>query len=579
MAAEAGLEAHAVVRTWLQDRDCRLWPWIDVGELERLVAALGSGADLLEGEEPLAIMLHDGPDRGGCLGTLAMIDNVLNPITWIVRSAMPRRVNWNYGALVTDRRIVIRDWLEAVEAEYAAIHEPTCTGGILSFFGIDFLNFTVGDTRHRLTVPGHRGLRRFLEVASDEARAGRIREQRVAAPEAEAGDPSGAVSFLGRIRVEDPRAAALLEVVSTRVASGRLSPTDGLDLARRVALLHRTTVAARGSRDGLWISPLRPQELDAFFESRLGRPQPEGEVDGLPSVRFVRDREWTKAAVGTLLLLGQGMLVLPRQDLLVSVVERSHPTAGTWTGYRIRISKVGGWEPLSEWESHTLCELHKALLAFEAQVLLRRAVLGTELDPVALLQADQAAVDAALVADAPRADPKLFRSTRSFASIHKKVDPLPPRSGLARELIPGHLKPPPSLRVPGAVTAVAMTNVIAGMTTMVLFSTLYCFGGVSVLDAIKVHLLSRVPNLNEEATTGVFMLGLLGQWGALLVLGPIRAVLGGVMLLMPGATRAFGVLSALLAVIGVCAADLPGLLAGVATVVLLTRPSVRDYLG
>lgn len=577
---DEALTAHALVRTYLRDRDLRLWPWIDVGHLERLVASIGTGADPLEGEEPVAILLHTGTTRGGCLGGLELLANVLNPIKWAVRSAM-KRIDWNYGALITDHRIVIRDWLDAVDAPYESIEDPTCSGGLTTFMGADFLNFTIGEERHSLTVPGHTALQRFLAIASVEAREGRIEHVRIGAPAAEDADPSGAISFLASTVVEDARAGTLLQVIATETQTGRLSGAEGLDLARRTALLHRATVSARGSRDGLWVSCLRREELTAFLESRLGRPEPDEHEDGLETVRFTRDREYGRAAAATALLLASGRLdaALPKGDLRVSIDERSHPTGGEWTGYRIEVRVPGMWQPISEFESEALFELHKALLAYEAQILLRRVVLGADKSVLELLGVPQEQVDARLVEHAPDVDPKLFKQTRDFANLYKRVVDLPARNAATQAELPSRLKAPPSLRIPGAVTAVVMSNILAGLTTLVLFSTVYCFGGVAFMTWLEEAVLSRIPGLNEEATAAMLILAVSFQWMAMLFLGPLRVFGGMIVLALPRTVRPMGVLLGLLGLGGLLFADIPGFLVAVPTLFWISRPQVKEFVG
>ncbi len=573
------LTAHALVRTYLRDPDRRLWPWIDVAQLERLVASIGFGTDPLEGEEPVAMLLHTGTTRGGCLQALDATANLLNPIRWMVRAAM-KSIDWNYGALITDQRIVIRDWLDAVDAPYAAIEEPTCTGGFGSFFGFDFLNFTVGEERHHLTVPGHKALQRFLVIAVDEAKNQRLVVERIPAPVAEAGDPSGAVTFLAHMRVEDPRASVLLQLVATSVAERSIEDGPGLDLARRIALFHRATVGARGSRDGMWVSPLRVEELLAFLESRLGVPERSESDEGLQVVTFHRDPEHAKAAAGTALLLLTGTLdaVLPKGEIRVTVEERTHPQAGDYTAYRTEVRVPGMWQPMSEFESKALYELHLQLLAFEAQVLLRRVIFGTAVEPEELLGADQEQVDELLAKEAPGASAKWFSSPRDFANVHKRVADKPPRFAMNREQIPAHLTPPAPTTAPSELVGIGFSNLLAGLLTTFVLAGVYCFGGVGMVQWLESAVLAKVDGLDEEATSGALMLLLMFQWGALMLAGPIRSLGGLIVLMVPRSGLIVGGMLVLQGFVGMLVLDLPGLFAGLATAWWLSRKRVREYL-
>lgn len=574
-------DAHALVRTWLQDRDRRIWPWLDVSTLERLIAALGSGVDPLEGERVHAALWHTSTERGGCLGTLTALNNALNPIQWFARSLVGTPINWNYGTLVSDERIVVRDWLDAIDAPFAAIENPSASGSMASFFDADFLHFRLEGETHTLTVPGHRGLARFLDVVTTEAREDRIARDRVAPPTADVGDPTGAQGYLERMQVDDERARLLLRAIHEGAATGALTGEQGLELARKTALLHHMTAHGRGSRAGMWVTALRRSELLAFLESRVGAPQHEEPEDGLDTWTYRRDRQWAKAAVGSAILLAQGKLdfALPKGDLRVQIAERIHPVGGAWTGYRIDVRVPGMWQPMAEFESNGLFRLHQELLAFEAQILLRRLVLGPDLGVEELLKTDQRQVDDLLLRQYPTAKPKWFRATRQWALVHRHMRLPLERRALARETIPRHLAPPPYAgAIPPQVANIAVANAVSGILTFSLLSTIWCFGGVGFLMWLEDAVLAQVPGLDEGATTGVMLLGLIGQWGGLLVTGPLRAVLGIVAIAAPRSSGAVGWLLVALGPIGLVFADFPGALASLLTLWWLTRPQMREYL-
>ncbi len=559
--------AHSVAGRQLGGPHVCLWPGVDAALLERMIASLGQGPDHLVGEEVVALVVERNTQSA-----LAWV----NPIRAGVHAAMAPKHVLDKGALLTDARIILRDVTERVAIDYDQIQSASVPGGFGGLF-LDYLKIVTPATSEKYTCGSHGQLALALTDLAHRARNGSLAQPRVAAPTATPDDPSGARTFSAARRANDERAAFLLKGVAFGLESGTLHPGSSLDMARRVALLHRTTVGGRGSHQGMWISPLRPDELKGFFSSRYGAPAPQAPLHGFETILYSRDAAAAAAAPGSgigLRVPGKSSQWLAEKQLRLRLQELTHPAAGRYTAYLVEAQGWGEWESLTGVHDAQLYNLHLELLAFEAQMLLRRLLFGYDRDATALLAYPDDETDAKLAQVNAAVDAGAFRVPRAFQRLDQ-IAHAPAATTLAGAS-GGHAAAQAS-SAPGSITATLWINLVAGMLSLTVCSCLWCLFGSSGQDGIEASI--NIPfgddidvDRTMRAYTGVVVGQTVLQW----ILGAVRIVLAG--LVVTRGRRKVALALVGLGAAGFLAGDTAGVLASLLTVWCMTRPAARDWL-
>ena len=568
-AEDRDLTPHELVRTYLRDRERRMYPKLELGDLEHIVAALGQGVDHIDGEQVLAQLAFGDDTRGGCLVLLAFVANVLNPIAWMIRAG-GTNVDWEHGAIFTDRRMIARDWVEAVDAPYEAITDVSYSGGFGAFFGWEFLKLAVHGDRFSIAAPAHRAMGKFLVVMSEEAREARVAHPDVHRVVSRQGDPTGAIGASAAIH-KDWRAETLFKAILAQHEAGKLTRSQSLGMSQQVWLHSQTTTGARGSSVGFWISPLSREELLAFLGTQLGRAVPVDAIDGSDTFQFDKDKDYARSELGSVLLTGHFEVRLPRGDVRLQLADMDGP-AGRWTGYRLTARVLGVWAPFNEVRASSLFKLHKMLLKYEGRLLLRK-VLFPERDPFDVPVSE---VKDRLTEVVPGADYRVFRQSRRQLKLKTMVKEAPPTKALKRGQVPARL-PRPKGKEPAAISATGMMHLGAGLVTTALLPVPICCGGTVVLAQISENFLEPVLGMPDEI--GALMLLMLLADTAILmfVLGPIRMLTAMAYLAAPRSMRPLMLMSSGIGVLGGVFGDLPGAAASALTLLLLQRQDVREY--
>ncbi len=565
------LTAHELVRTYLRDRERRLYPKLNLGDLEHIVASLGSGADHIDGEQILAQLAFGEDTRGGCLMLMAFVANVLNPIAWIARAAS-KSVDWEHGAVFTDRRMIARDWVEAVDAPYEDIGEISYSGGFGAFFGWEFLNLTVDGERYSIAAPAHRAMGKFLIVMADEVRSKRVTYPDVYRVAARQGDPTGAVGAVAANH-GDLRAKVLFDVVAAQHAAGKLTGAQGLALSQQIWLLSRTTTGGRGTSEGFWISPLTREDLLCFFGTKMGRASPIDSIDGYESFEFDKDKSYARDELSSALLKATGHfdIKLPRGDIRLQIRDMDGP-AGRWTGYRLTAKFLGMWAPYNEIKAGSLFKIHKALLKYEGRLLLRRA-LFVDRDP---FEVPIKEVKSTLVEVMPGADYRLFRKSRKQSKLKSMVVGAPPIKSLKRGEVPARL-PKPKGKEPLAISSTALLHGGAGLLTSVVLPIPMCCGVTALLGQIGDNFLTPVLGIPPGFIGFLILMTMADTLFLMCVLGPMRMLTAVAYLAAPRSMRPLVLMSSGIGVLGLVFGDLPGAFVSATTFLLMRRRDVREY--
>jgi hypothetical protein len=544
-----------------------VWPHIDVELLERMIAVLGQGPDHLEGEEIAALVVERN--------TQSAIEWI-NPIRAGVHAALAPKYDFGKGALLTDTQIILRDVTERVGIPYDQIQSATQPGGLEGMV-LDYLKLATPAGTEKYTCGSHGQLAVLLTDLSAHARAGRLTLDRMAAPAPRGADVSGAQTFSTARRLNDERAAFLLKGVVFQHQAGHIDAEAALDLTRRIALLHRTTTGGRGSHQGMWISPLRPGELTGFFESRYGAPTPQTPLHGFDTILYTRNEAHAAGAPGARISLrvkGKSSQWLAEKKLRLRLKEMTHPQAGNYTAYLVEAQNWSDWESLTGVHDAQLYNLQLELLAFEAQVILRRLLLGPDTDPATLLGVPDSTVDAKLADVNAAVDGSAFRVPRPFATVSQIAAPAQAAAG-APVYTPGGR--PPLDPAPGAVKAVVWVNVVAGILALVVCSCVWCVMASSWQHPLETYILAPLGDyIDIERTKRAYSGIVVGQTGMQWVLGAVRIVLGG-MAAKRGARR-LGLALVALGGASLLAGDGAGVLASLVTAWCITRPSAKAWM-
>lgn len=568
---DENLSAHELVRTYLRDRERRMYPKLHLGDLEHIVAALGRGADHIDGEQILAQLAFGEDTRGGALMLLTFINNVLNPIAWIIRAAQ-KDVDWDHGAVFTDRRMIARDWLEAVDAPYKDITDISYSGGFGAFFGWEFLKIAVDGEKYSIAAPAHRAMGKFLLVMADEARSARVAYPEPYRVASRPDDPTGAIGASAAIH-KDQRAQILFDAISEQHEAGHLTTSAALAMSQQVWLLSLTTTGARGSSQDFWISPLSRDELLAFFGTKLGRAEQVDSVDGYDTYAFDKHKSYARQELTAVLLKATGHfdVKLPRGQIRLQLRDMDGP-AGRWTGYRLSATVLRIWAPFNEVRAGSLFKLHKMLLKYEGRLLLRKALYPGQ-DPYDIPISD---VKDRLKEVVSGADYLMFRKSRKQIKLKGMVDDPPPTKALTRDQVPARL-PRPKGKEPATVSGTGVMHLTAGFITTVLVPIPLCCGGTVLLAQVDQLFLTPVLGLPDEVSAILLVLLMADSLFLMCIVGPIRILTAMAYLAAPRSMRPLMLMSSGIGVLGAVFGDLPGALASVLTFLLMRRKDVREY--
>lgn len=539
-----------LARFYLREPEAFAYPKMPLEHLEQLLAALGEGPDHLAGEQIVGLIAHKEGESG-----LWWFLGMLNPVHFLVsQSIESQRWDWAHGAVLTDRRVIVRDQAQVARVPYTEIAGVEASGSAAAFAGWTFLDLKLQDGSIRvLYAPNRAMVYRYLSS---------VLVQR-ATPESLRPLTRGALPETvdeATLDTEDLRAEALLTALRAR--DGK----DRRELARRVVLWSRTTTGGRGTHNGMWLSALRPKTMLDLCSAAFGRPEADANSPGI--WYFERDPEYGKSLGLTSLLLLSGRLAvsLPKGKLRLLMEE-----GDGFSRYQLEESLLGQWQPLSEANHLLMYDLNERILRLESRELLRRCVYGDETldDPYA--EAD-AALANALRAAAPSADPAWYNVGR----VHVRLSRYLPQFHPGQRSPPPHL-PRPVANVPGAFRAVATAHLASGLIQLTGMPLLSCCG-MTVFWWFPFELLLQAAGVSNGTSSDIAVAGSLGNIGFFVVQGVLEVIAGALFLAMPGRGMVAIQLWSVLGILSVCLMGFAPAAAGLMTLIALRTAAARLYL-
>lgn len=487
--SDTDLRSLDLARFYLKEQACFVKPRLPLAHLEKLIAAMGDGADHVEGEEIVALIAHRSDADEGAFWTMLQL---LNPIRFVVQKAVSSNsLDFWHGAILTDRRLMVRDDSRVVILPYDQIAGVRTSGSAAAFVGWTYLDLTLVDgTEPFVYAPGRKILHRYIQAHIDLREGGGT-----LVPSTRGPLPSGPEE--SRLELGDPRARALLDLLSGK--------EDSRDLVRRVVLWSRNTINGRGMHEGMWLSSLRPSALLALCAAALGEPieQP-GEVEGGEAWRFQREKDVARAAGLTALNLLAGNLgvVLPKGDVRLSMIE-----GDGFTRYRLEHQKLGKWGPLGETAHPLIMKLHTRFLEAEGRVLLRRCLGELAATDEECMEEIDDDLSARLRASLPEADPTWFKHVRTREQLYPKRSTLP---------LDGPLRPPPGLPravvlKPSTIQSIAVLHLLAGLAQLTIMPMLSCCG-LAGLWWLPLRYVMQAVGIDIDTTTMVTSVGSIGTF-------------------------------------------------------------------
>lgn len=563
------LPIEEIVRRNLVDSDRRIGPKLRADQLDKAAAALGTGPDPVAGERVLALVVHTRDNRAGCFTVLAM----LNPIRFVVRRAL-RVDRYDQCWVVTDERLTIRGGGTIASVRWDDVKRATASSGFGAFFGWEFLRLYDDTTElDSVMTPGHQSAARLVRAVVRARDGDGLQRERPPWPQAAGDDPAGLNAARAALDVDDGRAAVLLGRLQAAWLEGRVDDVETLDLARRIVLFARAVAWGRGSRDGAWVSPLRPAELRAAVESSvgpMGRAEPvEPGWSTWVHARSTADAAGRAVAETMLLLMATPKLdvVLPRTDIRLSVKEQPG-----WTAWRLDQKVAGGWFPLAEADFNALSRVFQRLLGAEAAALAYRCVIDPRAPAAQVVQAPRDETLARLAEADPESRPQRFLVARPQKYV-KALQQGAPRTTAA---VPGRRRRAPVVAdVPAGWRNAGIANFVGGLLSVVLgIPLLWCFGGpvlFVLIDALDAATGIVDQRLAKDVVAGWAALGgmAVGSWGF------IQGIFGLIQRSSPRKLRVAGLVVGAISVLGLFAGGVLGAIGGAVAIWLGTRPDIE----
>lgn len=542
-------DVAAAAQSLLRHKHRKLHPRIDRDLLGRCVATWGEGPDPLEGERLIGLFPLTGNDQ---VGTANKVLRAFDPARAAGKHLAGMGWDMGYGALVTDRAVVLRGAGTTARVPYDRIAAVDRSGGAAVAIGYSAVYVTLDDGRTwDLDLGPQLGgpMVDFLEAVLALREAGGLEPTpRPPLPDA----PQEALEALrSRLVALDPRTEALLGLAAQALDEGTFEGDAARDLLVRLEVHAVANAGARGRHAGAWVTALPPDALRRFF-GELGVPE--------------------RVTPGVLArLLPARTLSSGPYELDVRTFALDDVPLGAWSmraPSRILQQPV----PHHEAQPDTVDALHKGLLRAEARWLARRLIAGPEADLDALLALDDASV---LERMRERLERPLPASLLDRLRLPAKVlaEPLP----VVRAPLRQRPSAPADERPIGLVLA-GVLQVPAGAMTMI-FGSAVSFTVLVTLGGLLVRIAERIRFIDEGAVAALVALGSLGVASLQFALaGPLRLGLGLLLLLpfrwAPGLVLAAATLSGLLSLL---ALDPIGAVASLGLLYAWTRPSARAW--
>lgn len=312
---------------------------------------------------------------------------------------------------LTDRRLLSLAVDQPVEVQYRAVQGATLKTGVLT---------------NTITVQSALGVQKVETISSaavSRLLADFLLHLTTVAPEhrrswpgngPSAEDPSGAAAMMQAFSWPDLRVASLLELVHASTASGAMPVETAKDLVVRVARLQRTLRGAHGTTQGWSRTPLSAGDFELLLTTVFGPPVRQAMIDARTGM-LEYDIRRAGSAAGTIASNVIGLTLLA----VVGVGWISSGGGGTQT-VQVRIMEAPGGAgfmmsdsfgvPLAKKNAKLAGGLLESLSMLGAGVLMRRALLGWNVSPQALVAEPLASLDARARAAVPHIDLAPFAS-------------------------------------------------------------------------------------------------------------------------------------------------------------------------
>lgn len=306
---------------------------------------------------------------------------------------------------VSDRRILARGYGAPVDVPFSMLTHAAVKTGILS---------------HTLTLTSTAGVQKIETIVPSAAArlVGDFLAQLPTIPIEQrrawagggptADDPSGAAAAMQAISWPDLRVATLLELVHASVASGAMPVESGKDLVLRAQRLQRTLRGGHGSTQGWSRTSLSAADFELLLTTVFGPPVRQTMADARTGVLEYDLRRAGSAAgtiasnvIGLTLLAVVGVGWISTGGSGTQIVQVRVMEAPGGAGFQLLDSRAN---PLAKDNAKLAGGLLESLAMLSAGVLVRRALLGWNVSPQALVAEPQGALDARARALVPHAD-------------------------------------------------------------------------------------------------------------------------------------------------------------------------------
>jgi hypothetical protein len=574
-SAAPPLSIDEVVRPLVNHKHRQLAPRFRHDVLTRMIAAWGAGPDPCSGERLVAFFPLTRNDQ---VSAVSRGLSLLNPAKALGRHLANTAWDDLYGAMVTDRAVVLRGSGTTVRVPYDRIAEvEASSGATVAVVGYSAVYLRCVDgTEHVVDLGPKLGkpMVTFLRAVIS------LREEGQLLPPSPWPTPTdddqlGIRAAEASLPAVGPRVRVGLDAL--HAAADALPEGVAADAVARFALHGRFSLGGRGQHDGFWVTALPMEVLERFLDER-GHCEALDAPDSLPPlppgarrVQLVPHPQTTPDSW----VLTRGLAKHVFNDGTAWVDLRTVEVDGRpMAAFRsfVRSSILRAWTPHHEVAPTDVAALHEALSLAEARWLLRVAAL-----PHGDLNARLATPD-----------------DEVLLALQRLTSPIPPRCMQVARLpvavpapAPSKRPLPPQLRTPTSVAtkddrpnkliAVAIVQLVGGIATTLVGWWLTWFV-VAIPISLFNRLLSVVPRLNEDLVTGpIALLALIAVMGQL-AMGPLRFLVG-LLLLAPLrlSPKVVQGLALLLGGLGILTLDAIGLMCSIALIWAWRRPDVRAW--